>query len=66
MTNPTSGLRSFKGGAWDLRKVERRQVQQDIAFPDRRVENRRLTDKAEDDFSLSTTLTWIAPSDRDE
>jgi hypothetical protein len=67
MMNPPTGSRRFKGGAWDLRKAaDRRKQQLAIAFPDRRVNDRRRGGGGEDDFSAATTLTWIAPSDPDE
>lgn len=60
--------RSFKGGDWDLRKDERRQVQQVISFPDRRKDERRLT-KMHDHYATRLgidSLSWVDPIGLDE
>jgi hypothetical protein len=38
---PFESQRNFSAGSWDLRKVERRQVQCEIDFPNRRGAQRR-------------------------
>lgn len=65
MMNRQTDLRSFRGGAWDLRRIERRKEQQTIEFPDRRKNDRRLSDK-EQDFAAAGKLLWVDPSDLDE
>ncbi|HLP42795.1 MAG TPA: hypothetical protein VK465_14895 [Fibrobacteria bacterium] len=65
MQNPF-GLRSFKGGAWDLRKVDRRKEQLYVRFPDRRVENRRLVGAQDTERATSSNLVWLSLSGRDE
>lgn len=62
MMNKQSDLRSFRGGAWDLRKVDRRKEQLTIEFPDRRKNDRRNVDQAED-FTAAGMLQWVEPSD---
>jgi hypothetical protein len=59
-------IRSFRGGAWDLRKVERRQEQVTISFPDRRKADRRAASQGEPDFTAGDSVLWIEPADRDE
>jgi hypothetical protein len=65
MMNNHTDLRRFRGGAWDLRKVERRKEQAPLAFPDRRNNDRRNTGKAEDLASVGGLL-WVDPSQLDE
>ena len=65
MTNQPSDIRKFRGGSWDLRKIERRRNQVAYEFPDRRKNDRRLADQG-DDFSAEGMLQWVDPSDRDE
>lgn len=65
MMNQPPDNRNFRGGAWDLRKIDRRRNQLAYAFPDRRKKDRRMTDQAED-FSVDGMLQWVDPSDRDE
>ena len=65
MTNPPSDIRNFRGGSWDLRKLDRRKHQLALEFPDRRKHDRRLADQGED-FSGDGQLQWVDPSDRDE
>lgn len=60
------GLRSFKGGAWDLRKVDRRKEQVAVRFPDRRVENRRLVGDQDTEHATPSNLVWLSLSGRDE
>ncbi len=60
--------RSFKGGDWDLRKDERRQVQKVISFPDRRKDERRLT-KMHDHYATRLgidSLNWVGKTGLDE
>lgn len=65
MQNPY-GLRSFKGGAWDLRKVDRRKEQIAFRFPDRRVANRRMEGPQVMERTTPSNLVWLSPSGRDE
>ena len=44
--------REFKRGSWDLRKEDRRKVQVNIDFPDRRKESRRA------EFGLLDALNY--------
>lgn len=53
-------LRNFKGGSWDLRKEDRRRMQLEISFPDRRRSNRRSTSPGP--VSEDGELTWVRPS----
>jgi hypothetical protein len=53
-------LRSFKGGSWDLRKEDRRRMQLDISFPDRRRSDRRSGSPAP--VQEDGELTWVSPS----
>jgi hypothetical protein len=65
MLNQSTDARKFRGGAWDLRRIDRRRDQVTIAFPDRRKHDRRMADQGED-FSGDGMLQWVDPSDRDE
>jgi hypothetical protein len=66
MNRFTNDLRSFRGGAWDLRKVERRQEQMTITFPDRRKAERRAVTPDAPDFTAAESVLWVEPADRDE
>jgi hypothetical protein len=65
MMNQQTDSRIFRGGAWDLRRIDRRKEQVAIAFPDRRKTDRRMADKPED-FSAGGMLKWVDPSEMDE
>lgn len=65
MMNKHSDLRSFRRGAWDLRRIERRKEQVTIEFPDRRKDDRRTSDK-EEDYSAAGMLMWVDNSELDE
>ncbi len=56
--------RNFKGGSWDMRKVDRRREQLTIAFPDRRMSDRRAS--AQEFRILDSELTWSAKPGLDE
>jgi hypothetical protein len=60
---PDPSFRSFHGGAWDLRKRERRQSQDLIAFPDRRQSERRKTIPEEE---FHSELKWLSKPGLDE
>ena len=63
----TVDMRSFKGGAWDLRKDDRRKGQREIAFPDRRKVDRRSGQWDGSDTSTSVgLLNWVNRIDEDE
>lgn len=62
----TENLRSFRGGSWDLRKVERRREQVTISFPDRRRADRRAAAPNQPDFTAGESVLWIEPADGDE
>lgn len=64
MTDYESDLRKFRGGNWDLRKLDRRKEQMTIEFPDRRKQDRRNAGQ-EEDFS-GAGLQWVDPSSLDE
>jgi hypothetical protein len=53
-------LRNFKGGSWDLRKEDRRRIQLEISFPDRRRNDRRSNAPAP--ASEDGDLTWVSAS----
>ena len=57
-------FRSFKGGSWDLRQRERRQVQELRSAPDRRLLDRRATMDEIEPFE--TDLTWVNKPRLDE
>ena len=61
---PEPSFRSFKGGSWDLRRSERRQSQQPISFPDRRVWDRRAPSPTL--RFLEPELTWMTKPGLDE
>lgn len=65
MMNQQTDNRSFRGGSWDLRKLDRRKDQLTIEFPDRRKNDRRLADQAEE-FSGDGLLQWVDPTGRNE
>lgn len=65
MLREQTSPRSFKGGSWDLRRNDRRKAQEMIAFPDRRSQDRRLTDK-EDVSSDLESLQWVTSSKLDD
>lgn len=57
-------IRNFKGGSWDMRKEDRRRGQMDIAFPDRRLSDRRASAR---EFRLAESdLTWSRQPRMDE
>lgn len=64
MTNHHPDLRSFRGGNWDLRKVERRKEQLTIEFPDRRKLDRRHADQGS--ASADDSLLWVDSSGLDD
>ena len=66
MMNNHSDLRTFRRGAWDLRRIERRKEQMTIEFPDRRKDDRRTADKEEESFSPAGMLMWVDQSELDE
>lgn len=58
--------RKFKGGAWDLRKDERRQQQLSLDFPDRRQKERRLTTLQQQHHErLIGAVSWVDKSGLD-
>jgi hypothetical protein len=67
MTSSTWNTRSFKAGAWDLRKDERRKEEVEIAFPERRKSKRRNAPQ-ENPHSTSSVglLNWVNRFDVDE
>lgn len=65
MMDRNTELRKFRGGSWDLRRIERRREQLIIGFPDRRKNERRLADQG-DDLTSAGMLLWIDPSKVDE
>lgn len=65
MFKEASSLRNFKGGSWDLRKDERRKSPQRIAFPERRLNNRRDADRMENQSITSDVLRWVSKSKLD-
>lgn len=66
MIHESSLARNFKGGSWDLRKIERRCEQRSIEFPDRRVRSRRMMDKVTEGAFTTEKLQWVTKSDLDE
>ena len=60
MMNQQTDTRSFRGGAWDLRKLERRKEQLTIEFPERRKNDRRMVGSAEHG-SVGGILEWVDP-----
>jgi len=60
MMNQKTDSRTFRGGSWDLRRIDRRKEQLTIEFPDRRKNDRRMADKPED-FSVGGLLEWVDP-----
>lgn len=60
MNNKNSSDRDYKGGDWDLRKNERRNVHEIIVFPERRKDERRIT-KMHDFYSALDydSLNWL-------
>lgn len=66
MMNKQTDLRTFRRGAWDLRRLERRKEQMTIEFPDRRKNDRRTADKEEDEYSAAGMLMWVDNSELDE
>ncbi|MDQ3000476.1 MAG: hypothetical protein M3Y08_04350 [Fibrobacterota bacterium] len=65
MLKKQSSLRNFKGGSWDLRKLDRRKELHEIGFPDRRANQRRFYEKADHRFSMES-LQWVNKSALDE
>jgi len=68
MNHKTSSGRVYRGGDWDLRKLERRTVHDIIPFPERRKDERRLT-KMHDHYAsrlADESLNWISSPLQDE
>ena len=66
MTGSDSLDRSYKAGSWDLRKEERRLRQNEISFPDRRKDERRLT-MLQDHYDMRVgTVNWVDKPGLDE
>ena len=68
MNHKTSSGRKYKGGDWDLRKLERRKDHDIIPFPERRKDERRLT-KMHDHYAPrfeNESLNWISSPPLDE
>jgi hypothetical protein len=66
MTKDILNTRSFKGGAWDLRKDDRRKEQATIAFPERRKNSRRSSLEEVGSTSSIGLLNWVSRLDVDE
>ncbi|MDB5105793.1 MAG: hypothetical protein JWP91_3482 [Fibrobacteres bacterium] len=66
MLREQMSLRNFKGGSWDLRKVDRRKEQAAIGFPDRRANDRRANSLADDQATGAEMLHWVTKSALDE
>lgn len=60
MMNQQSDTRKFRGGAWDLRRLDRRKEQLTIEFPERRKNDRRMAGQSEVG-SGGDTLEWVDP-----
>jgi hypothetical protein len=62
MLKNQSDLRNFKGGAWDLRKDDRRKEQRPLSFPDRRQTPRRITELVSSQSDLIGLVSWVDKS----
>lgn len=58
--NQQTDTRIFRRGAWDLRRLDRRKEQLTIEFPERRKNDRRMADLAEN-VSGGGMLQWVDP-----
>ncbi|GEM_PF-3498205 len=66
MFREQSSSRNFKGGSWDLRKIDRRKLQATIEFPDRRANDRRAGSQGDDQALGMDGLQWVTKSALDE